>query len=115
MSPWHFLIHLFAAPTGEAESAETGHYPGARTDVADDILVIVITTGDKGLLRLLAAGQGGDQGVVMGLVFAVHTPGRGRGGPGTGGGRAHRGHQVTRPGLARGEHQPGPLSTVGRS
>ena len=97
-------------PAQEALSAETGHYPGARADVADDILVIDIT-GDKGLSRL-PAGQGGDQGVVMGLVFAVHTPGRGRGGPGTGGGRAHTGHQVSRPGLARGEHQAGPLSAV---
>ena len=55
-------------------------------------------------------GQGGDQGVVMGPVFAVHTPGQGGGGPGAGGGRAHRGDQVTRPRVARGEHQAGPLS-----
>ena len=75
---------------------------------------MIVITGDKGLLRLLAS-QRGDQGVVMGPVLAVHTTGRGRRGPGAGGGRAHRGDQVSRPGLARGEHQPGPLSTVGWS
>ena len=63
-------------------------------------------------ITTLMLGQWGDQGVVMGPVFAVHTPSQGGGGPGAGRGRAHRSDQMTWPRMARGEHQAGPLSAT---
>ena len=40
MSEPHFLIHLFAAGLRGLCQQRLDHYPGARTDVADDILTL---------------------------------------------------------------------------
>ena len=90
---------MFAAGSRGLCQQRLGHYPRAKTDVEDDILEMEITAKTERLvtyyyITTLMLGQWGDQGVVMGPVFAVHTPSQGGGGPGGGGRRTRRG---TRP------------------
>ena len=78
---------------------DSGVFPGAKTDVADDISLdnyellkcryfLSRMTPQIMYMCSLHWAEGGDEGVVVVSVFAVHTPARGAPGPGAGGGRA---------------------------